>query len=371
MSSRRYRDRSRSPPPASDGRDRSPSPEATGRSGRHRAYRQRDDYDRDDYDGNSYDGGSYGRDDYDREDYDRDSHDRDSHDRDSHDDEYEQHGYDNNNQPRHVSHDSSTVITGRNPTVTVNYFFEGATPPDNAPRGYMPPRVSHIGNDGRHFRMFQWGPGSSIQRGQPKKQIPEAMRDKCGACREDHDIRFCPYPNTEDGRTKICPICDTSKHAWYQCVHYEEDDTHLQWEICWVNRRCLPTLVHDHSLHGIFLKKLNLEDEETPFEIRLLVLNTEAGPLSPAFVKRLLPPNGSDSCVQQQLWIGRQLPWQLDKDILESSMFRPEWAIEDPATKDMQVGNFIPDTKTSYVPKAGKQEYFKSLDRKKRNGEDM
>lgn len=184
-------------------------------------------------------------------------------------------------------------------------------------------------------------------------------------------VRFCPYPNTEDGRTKICPVCDTSKHAWYQCVHYDEKDTQLQWGVCWVNRRGLPTLVHDQSLHGIFLTKLDLEDEETPFESRLRALNTQAGPLSPAFVKRLLPPEGSDFCVQQQLRAGRRLPWQLDREILESPMDRPDQAIEDPATRDMQVGNFIPDTKTSYVPKAGKQKYFQSLDRKKRNGEDI
>lgn len=138
-----------------------------------------------------------------------------------------------------------------------------------------------------------------------------------------------------------------------------------------MNRRGLPTLVHDNSLHGIFLTELNLEDEETPFEDRLRALNSKAGPLSPALVKRLLPPSGSDSCVQQQLRAGRRLPWQLGKEILESPMSRSDQAIEDPATKDMQVGNFIPDTKTSYIPKAGKQKYFQSLDRKKRNGEGM
>lgn len=154
MSSRRCRDRSRSPPPASDWRDRSPSSESTGRSGRHLAYRQRDDYD----------------------------------------DESEQHGYDNNNQPHGYPH-VHTQITGQNAVVTIyNYNYHGA-PPENAPWGYQPPVDPQVGNSGRHSRMLQWPTrapleaGSSSQSEKPERQIPEKMRDNCGACRKDHDSK--------------------------------------------------------------------------------------------------------------------------------------------------------------------------------------
>lgn len=197
---------------------------------------------------------------------------------------------------------------------------------------------------------------------QLKLNIPETLRERCGACKEGHDIRFCPHPNTEDGRTKICPICDTSNHPWYLCSHYDKKDTSLQWDICWENRRGLPTLVHNNSLHMIFLNKPNLEDEETPFEERLRLINSKAGPLSPAFVKRLMPPREHDDCVQQQLRKGRQLPWHLYKEILESLTKRHNQVIEDPATVNMQVGNFIPGTNTTDVPKARNQKYLQSID---------
>lgn len=125
-----------------------------------------------------------------------------------------------------------------------------------------------------------------------------------------------------------------------------------------MNRRGLPTLVHGNSLQGIFLTELNLEDEETPFEDRLRALNSKAGPLSPALVKRLLPPSGSDSCVQQQLRAGRRLPWQLGKEILESPMSRSDQAIEDPATKDMQVGTSFLTPRPAMFPRPANRSTF-------------
>lgn len=143
-----------------------------------------------------------------------------------------------------------------------------------------------------------------------------------------------------------------------------------QWTICWENRRGLPTLVHDNSLLEVILFRLDLGDETTPVEDRIRMLNTKAGPLSPAFVKRLLPPQNSDDYVQQQLRDGRKLPWQLKKEVLESPMNRSDQVVEDPATKDMKLGNIIPGTKTTYVPEAGKQKYFQSLDQEEQNRKD-
>jgi hypothetical protein len=185
------------------------------------------------------------------------------------------------------------------------------------------------------------------------------MRDKCGACKKGHDIRFCPYPNTEDGRTEICPVCDTSNHAWYKCDYYGEKDAWLQWDICWVNRRGLPKIVHGNSLYEVFVAKIHQGDNKKSIEERIRVLNTRAGPLSPDFVKRLMPPKDDDDFVHQQLLDGRRLPWDLDKEVLESNTDRPDKVIEDPETKDMQGWGLFHDTKTDFVPKAGKLNYFR------------
>lgn len=137
-------------------------------------------------------------------------------------------------------------------------------------------------------------------KGAPKKDRPKTIplenRDKCGACTEYHDIRYCPYPNTEDGRTKICPICDTSKHAWFECWYYKRDVME-QWTVCWVNRRCLPTLVHDAPLDEIFYSRVSLARQAPNIDgpSHLESLNSLPGPLSPAFVQKLVPPDREDA----------------------------------------------------------------------------
>lgn len=277
MSSRRQRNRSRSPPRGRGPWDRSPPRGNTGRSSSHRDYRQRDDYDR------------YGF-----------------------DNGYRQRGYDNRNRRQDESRSQGGQFTGQNPQVTYNINNYGNAPPLNAQMSYVPVHNrGRQGNDrsrnenrgrsrgGRQRESSrasqttrdsmpppppraQLGPGPSSRRDQSsrgererpsrdnrssrdsrssrdepqKKSIPVELRDKCGACKRDHDICFCPEPNTKNGRTKICPVCDSTKHAWCHCHHYDERDIATQYEICWENRRGLPTLVHDVSLHELFLQKV-------------------------------------------------------------------------------------------------------------------
>lgn len=312
-------------------------------------------------------------------------------------------------------------ITGQNPNVsyytTYNYGNfpvgnspMGDTPMGNVPSAYPPPGYPPSGNRGNHGNRGNRGnrgndrgrtndrsqsrqprprePSQSSQaaRGsmppppstsplRPKKRdkkgqsgqaskedslkmgIPDAKRDKCGACDGDHDIRYCPSPNTEDHRTKICPICDTTKHAWCDCKYYVEGDFHEQFNVLWMNRRGLPVLVYDISLHEVFLNKLHLEKGAASLEDRARMFNQKAGPLTPKFVERLLPPKDSDDEVQRQLQNGRELPWQLGKVDRESVFSRPDKMIVDPDTNNMKVGNILHGTRTTKTPKAGKQKY--------------
>lgn len=195
--------------------------------------------------------------------------------------------------------------------------------------------------------------------------MPSGNRGKCGACSENHDIRYCPYPNTEDGRTKICPICNTTKHAWFECWYYKRDVLE-QWTICWRNRRCLPALVHDAPLDEIFHSRVSLaretsnKDGPSPLEN----LNSLPGPLSPAFVKRLMPLDVGDAHIQHELQEGRLSPWELTRGMLEDSTGRPVTVIRDNSTMEMRIDRFIDGTRSSAgsVPTANKQDFFHDMD---------
>lgn len=181
--------------------------------------------------------------------------------------------------------------------------------------------------------------------------------EKCGACSQNHDIRYCPYPNTEDGRIKICPICNSSKHAWFECWYYKRD-VKEQWTICWENRRCLPTLVHDAPLDEIFHSRVSLArdtsntDGPSPIES----FNSLPGPLSPAFVKKLMPLDVGDAHIHQELQEGRRVPWDLKREVLEDNAWRSKGAIRDKSTIDMRIDRFIDGTRSSAegVPAASK-----------------
>ncbi|KAL1849914.1 hypothetical protein Daus18300_013109 [Diaporthe australafricana] len=366
MSSTRHRDRSRSTSRASGRRDRSPPRATPGQSSS-----QRDDYDRDDQYG-------YG-------------------------DGYRQLRYNDGNRYRDDTRpQGGEIFTGQKPTMYINYNygdssqmgFHGRRGDDRKcdedrgrsqrprsqssppPRGSIPPPTSNAplnsrtsSNRRQQSRARPERPSNrdgSTPKGTPK-EIPQKLRTKCGSCRKDHDIRYCPYPNTDDLRTKICPICDTTKHAWFQCEHYK-DDASEQFDICWVNRRGLPTLVHDNSLHEVFVSKLSLKDHGHDTDADCLrSLNYRAGPLGPQFVKRLMPPEHKDGTVADQLNKGQKLPWDLDKETLESPVNRPNQMIEDPATRNMRPGHYTHGTKTTVIPKARALEYFLKLKQEERD----
>lgn len=200
------------------------------------------------------------------------------------------------------------------------------------------------------------------------RQYPLENRDKCGACTEYHDIRYCPYPNTEDGRTKICPICDTSKHAWFECWYYKRDVME-QWTVCWVNRRCLPTLVHDAPLDEIFYSRVSLARQAPNIDVpsHLESLNSLPGPLSPAFVQKLVPPDREDAWIQHELQEGRVVPWELSRAALEDGGHRAQGGIRDESTTHM----LIDGTRSSIedIPATIKHESFIMSDAMKANNE--
>lgn len=196
------------------------------------------------------------------------------------------------------------------------------------------------------------------------KTMPQANRDKCGACKQNHDIRYCPYPNTDDGRTKICPICDTTKHAWCECWYYKRDVTQ-QFQVCYENRRCLPTLVHDESIRLVLVNKVTFSSEikGDNGQEALNILNKRPGPLSPAFVKTLMPTQVTDPDIQIQLSEGRCAPWDLVPGDLLDRTKRTTKAFSDPSTAKMTMDTNIEDTWSSLdnIPHARKLDYFKEL----------
>lgn len=338
MPSRRRRNRSRSPL-------RDPPQQQSG----HRGYRQRDhcDSDRHDDSRNDRDNGQTQFNDFDEE------HGIPDHFYDDPPTEAHQSGRPPNDhgrgrglgrEPRHdIPHPSNSRYNSR-----FNLLALPATRPSRANEDNKKPIIK------------------SAPKNDPPKTMPQANRDKCGACSETHDIRYCPYPNTEDGRTKICPICNTPKHAWFECWYYKRDVTE-QWTVCWVNRRCLPALVHDASLDEIFHSRVSLARETSNKEGPSLLenFNSLPGPLSPAFVKKLMPLDVGDAHIQHELQQGRLVPWELARGRLEYSEGRSVSAIRDKSTMDMRFDRFIDGTRSSAgsVPAASKQDFFHDMDK--------
>lgn len=135
-----------------------------------------------------------------------------------------------------------------------------------------------------------------------------------------------------------------------------------QWTVCWVNRRCLPALVHDALLDEIFHSRVSLargtinDDGKSPIEN----FNSLPGPSSPAFIKKLMPLDVEDAHIQHELQEGRVVPWELKKENLEHIVGRTEIAIRDKSTVDMRIDRFIDGTRSSSesVPMANTQEFF-------------
>jgi hypothetical protein len=118
---------------------------------------------------------------------------------------------------------------------------------------------------------------------------------------------------------------------------------------------------HDYRVtsHGDFCisKKLGMDENETPFGDCLRMLTIESGPLTPAFVKRLMPPKLEDQYVQQQLVDGRQHPWDLESNILESNVDRPDKVVQ--------------DLETNLALEAGKLVCFRDLDKMVQRNSDV
>lgn len=199
--------------------------------------------------------------------------------------------------------------------------------------------------------------------------MPQENRDKCGACKQNHDIRYCPYPNTDDGRTKICPICDTTNHAWCECRYYKRDVIQ-QFQVCYENRRFLPTLVHNESIKMVLMSKVTLSSEmkRDNWWETLDIYNKPPGPLSPAFVKTLMPTQVTDLDIQRQVSEGRCAPWELERDDLQDGNRRVNKAFFDPSTAKMTMESNIQGTSSSIenIPSAKKLDYFVGLTRASR-----
>lgn len=163
----------------------------------------------------------------------------------------------------------------------------------------------------------------------------------------------------------MCPICNTTKHAWFECWYYKRDVME-QWTVCWENRRCLPALVHDAPLDEIFHSRVSLARETNNADGSSLLenFNSLPGPLSPAFVKKLMPLDVADAHIQHELQERRLVPWELTREMLEDSRGRTVMAIRDKSTMEMRIDRFIDGTRSSAgsIPAASKQDFFHDMD---------
>lgn len=190
-------------------------------------------------------------------------------------------------------------------------------------------------------------PSSSGPMGPPARP---KQKNVCCNCKKDHHVRFCPYPNTEDGRLQACTICNTTEHAWFQCKAYKQSQER-EYVTCWLNRSGLCILVHNKSIGQVYQEELDNEKDEG----RLALAQSRPGPLTPAFSRsmcKLYHPTkytnynnnqeegmeiGRDNnivIINTQRDNGKKYPWELSADVLQDNKQRWRQAVLDPVTRD-------------------------------------
>lgn len=172
-------------------------------------------------------------------------------------------------------------------------------------------------------------------------RIELGFKEECCNCGKAHDVHVCPYPNTEDGRLKVCFSCDTTDHAWFQCPDHEQKPQGRPefWEeflYLWKWRTGLCCVVHDRALHGIYRRQAHGKRGKTLFN--------RPGPLRPAFVQRMMryAQGADDTWLRYQIfdW-ARALPWDVPDEILITGRDRETAVINDPHTRRMKKKTWI------------------------------
>lgn len=171
-----------------------------------------------------------------------------------------------------------------------------------------------------------------------------ARRSKlCPNCGADHPLKACPCPNTDDGRLQACFECNTTKHAWFQCLNYFENQFE-DFSYVYIARQGLCPLVHNKALHKLWREHFDILD----YENQQLTLQ-RPGPLTPQFVLRML---GNDPEVGRQMkYEHRLLPWDLSKYCLIHDNLRVKYAVLDPETNPMSHEVEYEGTETGYDQK--------------------
>lgn len=155
--------------------------------------------------------------------------------------------------------------------------------------------------------------------------------ESCPNCGADHQLKHCPYPNTEDGRLQACFECNKTNHPWFRCRRYRKGNEKQEFYFVYVVRQGLCPVVHNKQLHELWRNYFpQLADD-----IQALTLQ-RPGPLTPRFVLRMLQDGANDPEVGRQVRYGRRLlPWDLPQEVLDVYQRRVKSAVLDPDTKVM------------------------------------
>lgn len=163
----------------------------------------------------------------------------------------------------------------------------------------------------------------------PRREEPATRRPPCPNCGRDHPLRYCPCPNTEDGRLQACVSCNTTDHAWFTCDDYEPDHKKA-FSVAFMGRLGLCPLVHNVPLHIVWAARFYEIRDSWGEQSRDLF-----GPSTPQFVMRMLTLGRDDPEIGRQMDEGRVLPWDLDRANLTKFAQRVRHVVLDPTTNPM------------------------------------
>lgn len=259
-------------------------------------------------------------------------------------------------------------VSGQNARVTINNNFNGPSGPGHR-NAYRPSRrrrpqqgasgpSSYAGvsrhSGGTHTTRSHNAPSTSHSNGRTTTSEPL----KCVNCSGNHHGKFCPHPNTADGRLQYCRVCNTTDHPMFKCPSTSSDYlTPMEYKIFWVDRIGLPILVHNKPLHVILANKLATEQERDSTLNNVILVNP--GPLSPFFVQALKAPNHAVTPTRGEPLVdprhirnekekGKKMPWELKDIDLRSRFRRIATVILDPLTIHPDGSRIIHGTVTEW-----------------------
>ncbi|KAK7739877.1 hypothetical protein SLS53_005470 [Cytospora paraplurivora] len=155
-------------------------------------------------------------------------------------------------------------------------------------------------------------------------------KSTCCNCGEEHSVKYCPKPNTEDGRLQVCFECDTIDHPWFKCEIYVPDIKEQYFRL-WVCRMGLCCIVHEMSAHGLWHAFIVTEKAR----YKLKIAHERPGPLTPEFVLKMLDTSKHYVDILKQFDQGRVMPRDPDNESLSNNVVRIDKIVLDPATQQM------------------------------------